>query len=557
MTKLVNRAKMTTATTGTGAITLGSAVDGYQTFAAAGVADGDVVRYVIEDGDNWEIGTGTYTASGTSLSRTVLESSNADAEISLTGEATVFVGAAAEDVQQPPSEGAFVDGDKTKLDSVETGADVTDTTNVTAAGALMDSEVENLAQVKSFDSADYATAAQGGLADTAVQPGDNISTLTNDAGYINSVPVTELVGTVTNDGTLDLSTGTVFEYTPTENTTFVFDNPPASGTAQRFTLNITGVAIAPGFVLGNASYDSVSFNVSSQDTKNYDLTFNNDSTKMYVVGRDNDRIFQYSLSTPRDISTASYDSVSVNVGALDSQPFAVSFNSDGTKMYYVGGNFGIFQYSLSTAFDLNTASYDSVSFNTDFQDNAPQDISFNTDGTKMFIYGGNSAQVYQYNLSTAFNLSTASYSGISFNVGSQSLYNRNLSFSNDGTKMFIMAWNTGVIYQYNLSTAFNLSTASYSGISFDATSPFGGSSSDGMAFSHDGIKMYLVDDSVIYQYSTQGTSVPVTFAYPPSVDFPGGTAPDAPVDGETDTLEFITLDGGTTYYGRQTGNNYS
>lgn len=100
MTKLVNRAKMTTATTGTGSpITLGSAVDGYQTFADAGVVNSDVVRYVIEDGVNWEIGSGTYSA-GT-LTRTVSESSNADAAINLSGEAVVYVTAAAADIVQP------------------------------------------------------------------------------------------------------------------------------------------------------------------------------------------------------------------------------------------------------------------------------------------------------------------------------------------------------------------------------------------------------------------------------------------------------------------------
>ena len=101
MTKLVNRAKMTTATTGTGTITLGSAVSGYQSFADAGVADADVVRYTIEDGTAWEIGTGTYTASGTTLSRTPSESSNADAAINLSGNAVVFVTAAAADIVQP------------------------------------------------------------------------------------------------------------------------------------------------------------------------------------------------------------------------------------------------------------------------------------------------------------------------------------------------------------------------------------------------------------------------------------------------------------------------
>ena len=99
MPKLANRAKMTTATSGTGIITLGSAAGGFQSFADAGISDGDVIRYVIEDGNNWEIGEGTYTASGTTLSRTVLESSNADAAINLSGSAVVFITAVAEDLK--------------------------------------------------------------------------------------------------------------------------------------------------------------------------------------------------------------------------------------------------------------------------------------------------------------------------------------------------------------------------------------------------------------------------------------------------------------------------
>ena len=65
-------------------------------------------------------------------------------------------------------DGRDVAADGTKLDGIEASADVTDTTNVTAAGALMDSEVTNLAQVKAFDSSDYATAAQGTTADNAL-----------------------------------------------------------------------------------------------------------------------------------------------------------------------------------------------------------------------------------------------------------------------------------------------------------------------------------------------------------------------------------------------------
>jgi hypothetical protein len=108
MAKLFNRAKMDTTTTGSGTITLGSAVDGYQTFADAGVADSDVVQYVIEDGTSWEIGTGTYSASGTSLTRTPSESSNAGAAISLTGAAEVFITAVADDLNRLQNAGSDI-----------------------------------------------------------------------------------------------------------------------------------------------------------------------------------------------------------------------------------------------------------------------------------------------------------------------------------------------------------------------------------------------------------------------------------------------------------------
>ncbi|MEC8518600.1 MAG: hypothetical protein VXY59_02535, partial [Pseudomonadota bacterium] len=71
-------------------------------------------------------------------------------------------------VESATDSNVFTDADHTKLNGIEASADVTDTANVTAAGALMDSEVSNLAAVKSFNPADYATAAQGTLAANAL-----------------------------------------------------------------------------------------------------------------------------------------------------------------------------------------------------------------------------------------------------------------------------------------------------------------------------------------------------------------------------------------------------
>ena len=103
---------------------------------------------------------------------------------------------------------SFTTADETKLDGIEAGADVTDTANVTAAGALMDSEVTNLAQVKAFDSSDYATAAQGTLADSALQSSD-IGTLvlspTGDGSGLTGVEsFTKSASnpTITTNGTL-------------------------------------------------------------------------------------------------------------------------------------------------------------------------------------------------------------------------------------------------------------------------------------------------------------------------------------------------------------------
>jgi len=98
LAKLHNLARMSTATTGTGTITLGSAVAGFLSFGDAGVANGSTVTYGIRDGTSSEIGRGVYTSSGTTLTRTVLKSTNSNNAISLSGTAQVFITPASEDV---------------------------------------------------------------------------------------------------------------------------------------------------------------------------------------------------------------------------------------------------------------------------------------------------------------------------------------------------------------------------------------------------------------------------------------------------------------------------
>jgi len=258
-------------------------------------------------------------------------------------------------------------------------------------------------------------------------------------------------------------------------------------------------------VTGNMNalnYNNVSFSVAGQETQPYSIAFNIDGSKMYMVGASSDSVHQYTLSTPFDLSTASYDSVSFSVTAQDTLPFSIAFNNDGSKMYMVGvSSDSVHQYTLSTPFDLSTASYDSVSLSVAAQDGAPHGLAFSNDGSKMYMVGSANDSVYQYTLSTPFDLSTASYDSVSFSVAAQDGAPHGLAFSNDGSKMYMVGNASESVFQYSLSTPFDLSTASYDSVSLSVagqdTNPYD------IAFNNDGSKLYMVgraNDSV-YQYS--------------------------------------------------------
>ena len=171
MSKLVNRAKVFTTTTGTGTITLGSAVTGYQTFASAGVVNADVVRYVIEDGNAWEIGNGTYTASGTTLARSLIQSSTGSL-LNLTGNAQVYVSGTAEDFNElAPLASPALTGTPT----APTASVGTNTTQL-ATTAFVNAEIANDAPTKT------GTGASGSWGIDITGNAATVSSITNITG---------------------------------------------------------------------------------------------------------------------------------------------------------------------------------------------------------------------------------------------------------------------------------------------------------------------------------------------------------------------------------------
>ena len=150
-----------------------------------------------------------------------------------------------------------------------------------------------------------------------------------------------------------------------------------------------------------------SFDVSGQDATPRGLTFNNDGTKMFVVGNDGDDINEYTLTTGFDVSSATFVD-SLDVSDQDTGPVDIVFNNDGTKMF-VSGNAGddINEYTLSTGFDVSSATFvDSLDISD--QDTGPVGIAFNNDGTKMFVVGNDGDDINEYTLSCPFKVTATS-----------------------------------------------------------------------------------------------------------------------------------------------------
>ena len=231
-----------------------------------------------------------------------------------------------------------------------------------------------------------------------------------------------------------------------------------------------------------------SFSVVTQENNPTGLTFNNDGTKMFVSGNAGNDVGEYSLTTAFDVSTATFVD-RFEVVNEDNNPSGVAFNNDGTKMFvtgFTGDN--VYEYTLSTGFDLTSTVSFVDSFDVSTHETAPGGLTFNNEGTKMFVVGENAKKVNEYTLTTPFDVSSASFVD-SFDVVGQVWRPRDVAFNNDGTKMFVVGHNDEVD-EFILSTGFDLSSTITHVDSFDVSAHE--TAPSGLTFNNDGTKMFVV-----------------------------------------------------------------
>jgi len=217
--------------------------------------------------------------------------------------------------------------------------------------------------------------------------------------------------------------------------------------------------------------------------------------KMFIVGNNGNDIIQYTLATAWDVSSASFVD-SFSIASEDGMPSGVAFSKSGKKMFMVGNdNDSVFEYTLATAWDVSSAS--SVdSFSVASEGSSPSDLIFSKSGKKMFVTDNNGDEVNEYTLSTAWDVSSASFAN-SFSVASQENFPSGIAFSKSGEKMFILGANGDDVNEYTLSIAWDVSTASFVD-SFSVKSEDAGP--NGIAFSKSGKKMFIagnITDSIL------------------------------------------------------------
>jgi len=274
-----------------------------------------------------------------------------------------------------------------------------------------------------------------------------------------------------------------------------------------------------GWDLSAAAFDDtpVNFFAVSVDDSPTDVFFKSDGTKMYVLDDSTRNVKEYNLSTAWDVSSSSYVQA-FSVSSQEIYPAGLFFKNDGTKMYIIGfSGDDVNEYSLSTAWDVSTASY-VQNFSVSGQDIAPSDVFFKSDGTKMYMLGNDNNDVYEYSLSTAWDISTSSYVQ-NFSISSQESTPRGLFFKNDGTKMYVIGQSENV-YEYSLSTAWDISSASYVQSFSLVQQYFSLITPEGLFFKDDGTKMYVIVEYIdtVYQYdlSTAWDISTASFTYPTS-----------------------------------------
>jgi len=203
--------------------------------------------------------------------------------------------------------------------------------------------------------------------------------------------------------------------------------------------------LSPGDL--NSAWYWASYDPSAQDNLMKGIEWDSYGTKVYLIGQQNNSVYEYDIDSGQyDIRNGLTYKQAYSVNTQESAPTGVRFKPDGYKMYVIGGNAFIYEYNLSTPWDILTAVY-SQSFDVSLKETSPEGLCFKPDGSSVFIIGTSSNSVHEYELGTPWDVSTAVFV-VSKDVSSEDIQPRDVGFSDTGLQMYIAADQNDAIVGY-------------------------------------------------------------------------------------------------------------
>jgi hypothetical protein len=286
---------------------------------------------------------------------------------------------------------------------------------------------------------------------------------------------------------------------------------------------VSNVMLYSGFSYGGSNLD-----ISSIDSGLTGVWVSNDGTLIYTIGPNADRIRVFQMTTPWELSTATYlGQTSITVSAENSNPQGLVMKPDGRRAWMTGttatnGNVGVYEYDLDSPWVITSGfSYNNNILVTTSAVALPTAAFWKPDGLRLFVLNGNSLSgtaprsVVEYAATIPWTIGSMSNTIVSsFSIAVQEISGQGLSFTGDGTRMFILGANGDDVTIYDLATPWQISTASYR-TEYSLTSLVPSLTSPWDIFvSPDGAKMYVTNDIgagtgnvVVYQFEMPITTV--------------------------------------------------
>lgn len=181
------------------------------------------------------------------------------------------------------------------------------------------------------------------------------------------------------------------------------------------------------------------------------MYISDDGINLFAIGTNTDIVRTYTMSTPWDLSTATDVSKTFNVSSQEASVSGIFFRPDGTHLYVVGSTADrVFDYTLSTPWDVTTATINEENLYVG-RDGSPAGMSFKPDGSKVYVNGSATTKIYEYTLATPWDLSTGVYEDKYFSIYSAPSNAKGLYFSPDGEYFFVVSSaNPAVMGKYRL-----------------------------------------------------------------------------------------------------------